>query len=169
MRASTGEGDSASLPGYHQFMRDFRAMFSCFSFFVLSAAVAVTFATPACQRTRPENGRPNVPPPMATPGQPPSAPGEVGPLGSDCYETKHAKACPADPSDPSGRKLPAHGGPCQFPNCRPCGSKTELAFRDEHGAPSRGFCICVPLSDSSGKGTLTCYGARTSDGGPIGP
>ncbi|HVT08484.1 MAG TPA: hypothetical protein VHO67_13575 [Polyangia bacterium] len=91
---------------------------------------------------------------------PPSAPGEVGPLGNDCYDTKQAKACPTDPTDPAGRKLPAHGGACHFPLCRPCGSETAVAFRDEHGKPSSGFCICVPTSDSSGRGTLSCYSPK---------
>jgi len=109
--------------------------------------------------------RDSAPPaPAATPlpetATPQSAPGEVGPLGSDCYDTKQAKACPPDPSDPTGRKLPAHGGACRFPLCRPCGSETAVAFRDEHGAPSSGFCICVPTSDSSGRGTLSCYSSK---------
>jgi hypothetical protein len=111
---------------------------------------------PACQRA----GAPAAPAPPSAPAPtftPPSAPGEVGPLGTDCYDAKHAKACPPDPSDPSGRKLPAHGGACRFPVCRPCGSQTAVAFRDEHGKPSSGFCICVPTSDSSGRGTLSCY------------
>ena len=149
-------GDSASRPRYHRFMRE------VFAFL----AVALVVATPGCKRTRPEDRRTNVAAvPAATPREQASAPGEVGPLGSDCYQTKHAKACPPDPTDPSGRKLPAHGGACQFPNCRPCGSATALAFRDDHGVPSRGFCICVPTSDSSGRGTLTCYGADTPNGG----
>lgn len=93
----------------------------------------------------------------AEPGPPPSAPGTFGPLGADCYDVSSAAACPPDPSDPSGHKLPAHGGPCKLPVCRPCGSKKVLAFRDEHGAPSAGYCICVPQSDDSGRGTFSCY------------
>ncbi|MFL5306931.1 MAG: hypothetical protein ACJ8F1_17070 [Polyangia bacterium] len=114
--------------------------------------------SPACHRESP-SAEPAPAPPSApaTSFTPPSAPGEVGPLGNDCYDTKRAKACPPDPSDPSGRKLPAHGGECRFPVCRPCGSETAVAFRDEHGKPSSGFCICVPTSDSSGRGTLSCY------------
>jgi hypothetical protein len=125
----------------------------------LAVALAVAAAIiPACKRAAVRDAEPaNLPPPIATPSSPEPAPGEVGPLGSDCYDSKRAKACPPDPSDPSGRKLPAHGGACRFPVCRPCGSETALAFRDEHGAPSAGFCICVPTSDSSGRGTLTCY------------
>jgi hypothetical protein len=128
---------------------------SAVSALVLSLAVAIA---PACKRaTTPEGERANVPPPVATPHSPEPAPGEVGPWGSDCYDTKQAKACPPDESDPSGHKLPAHGGACRFPSCRPCGSEKALAFRDEHGAASAGFCICVPTSDSSGRGTLSCY------------
>src|SRR2546429_170066 len=56
---------------------------------------------------------------------PPPA-GTVGPLGNDCYSTTGAVACPPDPSDPSGRKLPAHGGACNLPVCRPCGSAKKL-------------------------------------------
>jgi hypothetical protein len=89
----------------------------------------------------------------ATP-QPP--PGTVGPLGADCYDTTAAAACPQDPTDPSGRRLPAHGGSCRIPVCRPCGSETTLAFRDEHGVASPGFCICVPMSDNSGRGVFSC-------------
>ncbi|HVY37812.1 MAG TPA: hypothetical protein VHM31_07745 [Polyangia bacterium] len=115
----------------------------------------------ACNRANPPPA-PSAAPAPAAPETftPPSAPGEVGPLGSDCYDTKQAKACPPDPTDPSGKKLPAHGGACRFPLCRPCGSETAVAFRDEHGAPSSGFCICVPTSDSSGRGTLSCYSTK---------
>lgn len=115
----------------------------------------------ACNRANPPpapSAAPAPAPPEAS--TPQSAPGEVGPLGSDCYDTKQAKACPPDPTDPTGRKLPAHGGGCRFPLCRPCGSETAVAFRDEHGAPSSGFCICVPTSDSSGRGTLSCYSSK---------
>jgi len=137
-------------------MRDLAALVS----FALALAV-----TPACKRAAAPEVEPAHAPAVAPPVAPPiptppalePAPGEVGPLGNDCYETKQAKACPPDPSDPSGRRLPAHGGECHFPVCRPCGSETALAFRDEHGAPSAGFCICVPRSDSSGRGSLTCY------------
>lgn len=122
--------------------------------------------SPACKRAATPEAEPaHAPPSAAAPVAPPiptppsldPAPGEVGPLGSDCYDTKQSKACPPDPTDPSGQKLPAHGGECHFPICRPCGSETVLAFRDEHGAPSAGYCICVPRSDSSGRGSLTCY------------
>ncbi len=109
----------------------------------------------ACHRASPDAAPPAAP--ATNVPTPQSAPGEVGPLGSDCYDTKQAKACPPDASDPSGHKLPAHGGACRFPSCRPCGSEKALAFRDEHGAASAGFCICVPTSDSSGRGTLSCY------------
>jgi hypothetical protein len=81
----------------------------------------------------------------------------VGPLGDDCYSTAGAVACPPDPTDPSGRKLPAHGGACSLPVCRPCGSAKKLAFRDEHGVAMAGFCICVPKSDDSGRGVFSCY------------
>jgi len=141
-------------------MRDFAAL-------VLTLAIAMT---PACKRAATPEAEPAHGPPVVAPSVAPSvapaiptppaldpAPGEVGPLGSDCYDAKQAKACPPDPSDPSGKKLPAHGGECHFPVCRPCGSTTELAFRDDHGTPSAGYCICVPRSDSSGRGSLSCY------------
>lgn len=115
----------------------------------------------ACQRATPPPAPAAAPTTVAANAvTPPSAPGEVGPLENNCYDTKQAKACPPDPTDPSGRKLAAHGGACRFPVCRPCGSETALAFRDEHGAPSPGFCICVPTSDSSGRGTLSCYSTK---------
>ena len=117
--------------------------------------------SPACHRESSPAATATAPPsPPAPVFTPPSAPGEVGPLGNDCYDAKQAKPCPPDPSDPSGRKLPAHGGACRFPACRPCGSETTVAFRDEHGAPSSGFCICVPTSDSSGRGTFSCYSTK---------
>jgi hypothetical protein len=120
-------------------------------------AVGIAIA-PACQRaTKPDAEPASAPPHIAIPPSLESAPGEVGPLGDDCYDTRHAKACPPDLSDPSGHKLPAYGAACRFPVCRPCGSETALSFRDERGAPSAGFCVCVPTSDSSGRGTLTCY------------
>jgi hypothetical protein len=127
------------------------------SLLILIVAAAMS---PACQRANPESApasdlAPSAPPTNAP--TPQSAPGEVGPLGADCYDTKQAKACPPDASDPSGHKLPAHGGACRFPSCRPCGSEKTLAFRDDHGAASAGYCICVPTSDSSGRGTLSCY------------
>jgi len=87
----------------------------------------------------------------------PSAAGTVGPLGADCYDTTNAKACPPDATDPSGQRLPAHGGACRLPVCRPCGSETKLSFRDDSGHASAGFCICVPVSDDSGRGVFTCY------------
>jgi len=129
---------------------------------VLALALAMT---PACKREATPAVEPAHAPPAAAPAPPPvptppsfePAPGEVGPLGDDCYGTKLAKPCPPDPRDPSGQKLAAHGGECHFPVCRPCGSETTLAFRDEHGAPSAGYCICVPRSDSSGRGSLSCY------------
>lgn len=133
-------------------------------FGVLGLALAALAMTSACKREAapvvepaPAPPSPAPRPPIPTPPSLEPAPGEVGPLGSDCYDTKLAKACPPDPSDPSGQKLPAHGGECHFPVCRPCGSETKLAFRDEHGAPSAGYCICVPRSDSSGRGSLSCY------------
>jgi hypothetical protein len=86
-----------------------------------------------------------------------SATGTVGPLGADCYDTSAAKACPPDPTDPSGQQLPAHGGACRLPVCRPCGSESKPSFRDEGGRASAGFCICVPRSDDSGRGVFTCY------------
>ena len=51
---------------------------------------------PACHRA----SAPAAPAPPTAPAPtftPPSAPGEVGPLGTDCYDTKQAKACPPDP------------------------------------------------------------------------
>ena len=88
---------------------------------------------------------------------PPSATGTVGPLGADCYDTTNASACPPDPADPSGQRLPAHGGPCRLPVCRPCGSETKPSFRDEGGHAAAGFCVCVPMSDDSGRGVFTCH------------
>ncbi|HEY8926665.1 MAG TPA: hypothetical protein VIU64_19915 [Polyangia bacterium] len=133
----------------------------------LAFALTLAMTISACKRDSapavepaqapPAAAAPAAPPPAPTPAALEPAPGEEGPLGGDCYDTKQAKACPPDPSDPSGRKLAAHGGECHFPVCRPCGSETALAFRDEHGAPSAGYCICVPRSDSSGRGSLTCY------------
>ena len=91
-----------------------------------AAGVLLLFAGlgPACHRETPAAAPATAPAsPPATSFTPQSAPGEVGPLGIDCYDAKQAKACPPDPSDPSGRKLPAHGGACRFPVCRPCGSR----------------------------------------------
>jgi hypothetical protein len=53
--------------------------------------------------------------------------------------------------------LPAYGSVCHIPLCRPCGSDKDLAYRDLEGKPSAGYCICVPYSDDSAKGTFTCY------------
>jgi len=83
--------------------------------------------------------------------------GTVGPLPADCHDATNAKACPPDPTDPSGAKLPAHGGACRLPLCRPCGSETQPAFRDESGQRQAGFCTCVPMSDDSGRGVFSCY------------
>jgi hypothetical protein len=121
---------------------------------VFAVALAATFA---CKRTQPETQPVEAPAPAITPPAPDPVPGVVGPLGTDCFDTKNAKVCPPDPSDPSGHKLPAHGGACKFHICQPCGSEKTLAFRDDRGVPSAGYCICVPTSDSSGRGTLTCY------------
>jgi len=137
-------------------MRDFGALL-----FTLAIVMA-----PACKKDTPSEttkaappaAEPaRVPPPISPPPAFEPAPGEVGPLGDDCYDAKQAKPCPPDGSDPSGHHLPIHGGACHFPICRPCGSETMLAFRDEHGTPSNGYCICVPRSDSSGRGSLSCY------------
>ena len=116
-----------------------------FAVLVLSFAV---MAVPACRRSgsKPSAGDAS-----------PSATGTVGPLGADCYDTTSAKACPPDATDPSGQRLPAHGGACRLPVCRPCGSETALSFRDERGHASAGFCVCVPVSDDSGRGVFTCY------------
>lgn len=133
---------------------------------VLAFTLAIAIGPTACNRTPPTAppAPPAAPPAVPAPAPPPTsgaqAPGEVGPLGKDCYDTSLAIACPPDPSDPSGKKLPAHGGACHFPVCRPCGSETKSSFRDESGTPSAGYCICVPTSDSSGRGTLTCYSPR---------
>jgi len=83
--------------------------------------------------------------------------GTVGPLGPRCFDTSHAEPCPADATDPSGHGLPAYGSVCHIPLCRPCGSDKAPAFRDLEGKPSAGYCICVPYSDDSAKGTFTCY------------
>ena len=118
-----------------------------FALLVLSFAFV---AIPACRRT-------GVNPSAADGATTPGATGIVGPLGADCYDTTSAAACPPDPADPSGQRLPAHGGACRLPLCRPCGSATKPSFRDESGRASAGFCICVPTSDDSGRGVFTCY------------
>ena len=105
-----------------------------------------------CSRTRPQGSGSGGAAVAA-----PAPAGTVGPLGADCYDTKGAQACPPDPTDPSGRKLAAHGGACTLNVCRPCGSATAPAFRDETGHPTPGYCICVPKSDDSGRGVFTCY------------
>jgi hypothetical protein len=120
--------------------------------FTLTAPVSCDRPSPAPSPTAPAS-----PPPTPTNPTTPAPPGTVGPLGDDCYATAGAVACPPDPTDPSGRKLPAHGGACRLPVCRPCGSAKKLAFRDEHGRAMAGFCICVPKSDDSGQGVFTCY------------
>jgi hypothetical protein len=83
-------------------------------------------------------------------GKPPS------PAAGECYSTEAATACPADPSDPSGKGLPAPGGPCRLEPCRTCGSATAPAFRGPNGAPQPGWCFCVPKSDDSGA-TYSCF------------
>jgi len=116
-------------------------------------------ATPgACSRRSPPAPTPatGTAAPAAD-GNRPSPTGTVGPLGDDCYSTTGAVACPPDPSDPSGHHLPAPGGACRLPVCRPCGSATKLSFRDDNGVATAGFCICVPQSDDSGRGVFTCY------------
>lgn len=120
---------------------------------LLICAVATTWT---CSRKSPTAPATGLAPPAGAENR--ALPtGTVGPLGDDCYSTTGAAACPPDPSDPSGHKLPAHGGACSAPACRPCGSATKLAFRDEHGVASAGFCLCIPQSDDSGRGTFTCY------------
>lgn len=74
-----------------------------------------------------------------------------------CYSAVGAAACPADPSDPSGRNLPVAGSTCDIPLCRPCGAETTPAFRDEKGAATAGYCICVPNSGDSPRRTLSCF------------
>jgi hypothetical protein len=120
--------------------------------------IAIT-APLACERPTPAPSAtaPASPTPTAAIRSTPPPGGTVGPLGDDCYSTAGAVACPPDPTDPSGRKLPAHGGACSLPVCRPCGSAKKLAFRDEHGVAMAGFCICVPKSDDSGRGVFSCY------------
>jgi hypothetical protein len=121
----------------------------------LALLLAFAAAAPAACR-RPSSATPDA---GVTPRTPAASDpsGTVGPLGDDCYATTGAVACPPDPRDPSGRKLAAHGGPCHLPVCRPCGSETKLAFRDEHGIATAGFCICVPMSDDSGRGVFSCF------------
>lgn len=84
----------------------------------------------------------------------------AGARGDDCYSTAGAVACPPDSHDTSGRKLPAPGGLCTLPPCKPCGSATAPAYRDSTGAPQAGWCICVPKSDDSGIGIYTCFSTR---------
>jgi hypothetical protein len=112
---------------------------------------------PSCRRNAPQAGGATEARAGAPAAPASSPPGTVGPLPSDCYDTTHAAACPQDRTDPSGKGLPAHGGPCRLDVCRPCGSSKNVAFRDEHGAASAGFCVCVPKSDDSGMGTFSCY------------
>ena len=126
----------------------------------LGVLVTIAITAPlACERLgpAPSQSAPASPPPTADIRTTPAPAGTVGPLGEDCYSTAGAVACPPDPTDPSGRKLPAHGGACSLPVCRPCGSAKKLAFRDEHGVATAGFCICVPKSDDSGRGVFSCY------------
>lgn len=143
-------------------MRDFGALLLTLAIVLAPACKKDTTndTTAVAAAPAPLAEAPRVPAPISPPAALEPAPGEVGPLGSDCYDTKQAKACPPDGTDPSGHHLPAHGGECHFPICRPCGSETTVAFRDEHGTPSAGYCICVPRSDSSGRGSLTCYGKQ---------
>jgi hypothetical protein len=131
-------------------------MRSSFAGTVLLLTCAISGAS-TCSRTRPQGSEPGGASPGATAAAAPAPAGTVGPLGADCYDTKGARACPPDPTDPTGRKLPAHGGACTLPVCRPCGSEKAPAFRDEAGRPTPGFCICVPKSDDSGRGVFTCY------------
>ena len=120
---------------------------------VLLLTCAISAAS-ACIRKQPQDSQPGS---ASSGAAKPSPPGTVGPLGADCYDTKGAPACPPDPTDPTGRKLPAHGGACSLHVCRPCGSQTALAFRDEGGRAMAGFCSCVPKSDDSGRGVFSCY------------
>lgn len=86
--------------------------------------------------------------------------GKVQPLMADpaaCNSTAGAVACPPDAKDPSGRKLPATGGVCALPSCKPCGSASAPAFRDAAGAPKAGWCMCIPKSDDSGDATYSCF------------
>jgi len=132
---------------------------------LLICAMATTWT---CERKAPPTAAMgNAPPaaaenraaPAAAENRAPPA-GTVGPLGDDCYSTAGAVACPPDPTDPSGQNLSAHGGACSLHVCRPCGSAAKLAFRDEHGVASAGFCVCVPRSDDSGRGVFTCYSTK---------
>jgi len=127
-------------------------------FAVVMLSFAVMAAAPACRRTdsKPSDAQAASAGGGGAPATPPAT-GTVGPLGADCYDTTSAKACPPDATDPSGHRLPAHGGACRLPVCRPCGSETKPSFRDERGQVSAGFCICVPVSDDSGRGVFTCY------------
>ena len=120
---------------------------------VLLLTFAISGAS-GCIRKQPQGSEPGGASPSAAK---PSPPGTVGPLGADCYDTKGAPACPPDPTNPTGRKLPAHGGACSLHVCRPCGSETALAFRDEGGRAVPGFCSCIPKSDDSGRGVFSCY------------
>lgn len=83
--------------------------------------------------------------------------GVVGPLAPDCHDTKSARPCPKDEADPTGRGLPAPGGHCASPSCRPCGSATKPAFRNSKGKATAGWCICVPRSDNIGVGVYSCF------------
>src|SRR5689334_16133582 len=124
----------------------------------LSLLALTIVVLPCCRRDAPQAGRAPEARAQAPAAPASSPPGTVGPLPVDCYDTSHAAPCPPDPTDSSGKKLPAHGGPCRIDVCRPCGSPKNLAFRDEHGVASAGFCVCVPKSDDSGMGTFSCYG-----------
>jgi len=93
----------------------------------------------------------------ATASTTPPNTGTVGPIQPDCFDIKNARPCPTDSSDPSGKGLPAHGGPCRLPLCSPCGAASALAYRDEHGTATAGYCMCVPHSDDSGTGSFSCF------------
>jgi hypothetical protein len=86
-----------------------------------------------------------------------AAAGKSAAARSDCYDATASKACPPDRKDPSGAMLPASGGLCSLPPCKPCGSASAPAFRDDKGTPTPGFCLCVPRSDDSGIGTFSCF------------
>lgn len=90
-------------------------------------------------------------------GAPAQAPKAAATPTGNCNDTSKSVACPADTSDPSGKGLPKPGGLCTVPACKPCGSATVPAFRDDTGAPRRGWCLCVPRSDDSPTATYSCF------------
>jgi hypothetical protein len=73
-----------------------------------------------------------------------------------CYKVTDATLlCPNDPTDLSGMGLLLSGSSCTQPDCTPCGSKVQNAYRDTGGSPKQGFCVCVH-ADPTMPGKYSC-------------